>query len=99
MFAFLSLQIFMIKKLVFSVLVVKEGFGSRGRAPLGSLWILPRREQLSVGHGLLVVRSELVSLSFSWLGGVEWEAEHCRESLCLSAGHYSCFYYDSWSPV
>lgn len=35
MFAFLSLQIFMIKKLVFSVLVVKEGFGSRGRAPLG----------------------------------------------------------------
>lgn len=35
MFAFLSLQIFMIKKLVFSVLVVKEGFGSRGRAPSG----------------------------------------------------------------
>lgn len=35
MFAFLSLQIFIIKKLVFSVLVVKEGICSRGWAPSG----------------------------------------------------------------
>lgn len=71
MFAFLSLQIFVVKKLVFSVLVVKEGYGSGEGLLRGSLWMLPRREQLSVGHGLLAIRSELGSLSFSWLGGVE----------------------------
>lgn len=57
---FLSRQIFVGKKLVFSVLVVvKERFNSRGRAPSGVLVDAAQEGTARCRSGLLAIRSEL----------------------------------------